>query len=127
MKLNNQTYDLIALTSSVLCAIHCVAVPIVLSFSALGSLHFLGNPWIEWSFILFGLLLVLVSLWPSYLKIHGSKKPFVFASIGFFFIAIGRLDFSAWWETGNTVLGAFMVAYAHYRNWKLLREKPHRH
>lgn len=127
MKLINRTYDLIALTSSVLCAIHCAAVPIILSFSTLGSLHFLENPWIEWSFILFGLMLVAVSLWPSYRKIHHYTAPLWFAAIGFLFIGISRLEFSVWWETGNTVLGACIVAYAHYRNWKLLREQPHRH
>lgn len=127
MKLKNQTIDLIALTSSILCAIHCAAVPILLSFSALSSIHLLHNPWIEWSFISLGLILVVLSLWPSFRKIHQRTMPLWFAAIGFLFIGISRLDFSLWWETGNTVFGACLVSYAHYRNWKLLSVKPHLH
>lgn len=127
MRISNQTYDVIALSSSILCAIHCAAVPILISFSALGSLQFLDNPWIEWSFIGFAFLLALLSLWPSYKRTHHCTTPLYFAGFGFFFIAIGRLDFTEWWETANTVFGACLVAYAHYCNWKLLKERQHNH
>lgn len=127
MSIKNQTFDIIALTSSIVCAIHCAAVPVILSFSALSSIHFLHNSWIEWSFISLGLILVVVSLWPSYRKIHKCTTPLWFAVIGFLFIGISRLEFSVWWETGNTVFGACMVSYAHYRNWRLLKQKQHNH
>lgn len=127
MKINNQTFDVIAFTSSILCAIHCAALPLILSFSTLGSLQFLQNPWIEWTFIMGGLLMANVTLIPSFKNIHKCSAPLVFAFSGFFFIGLGRLDFAAWWETVNTVLGAFLVSYAHYRNWKLLKDKHHSH
>ncbi|MCR9228271.1 MAG: MerC domain-containing protein [Flavobacteriaceae bacterium] len=128
MKIKTPTFDIIALTSSLICAIHCAAVPIVLSFSSLSSLHFLHHPFIEWSFIGLGVVFVFVSLWPSYRKVHYSPKPLIFAAIGFGLIALGRLDLNEAWEIINTVGGALVVSLAHFVNWKLLRCKlDHKH
>ncbi|MHA7831936.1 MAG: MerC domain-containing protein [Flagellimonas sp.] len=128
MKIKNQTFDIIALTSSLICAVHCAAVPVLLSFSSLASLHFLHHPAIEWSFIGLGLVFVFVSLWPSYKKVHYSAKPLLIATAGFGLIALGRLDLSETWEVVNTVTGAVLVSAAHFVNWKLLRLKvKHEH
>ncbi|WP_424001270.1 MerC domain-containing protein [Maribacter sp. IgM3_T14_3] len=127
IKTNHQTFDIIAVTSAILCALHCVALPILLSFSAFAGLYVLQNPIIEWFFIAFGLLLILVSLWPSFRKIHNSKIPLWFAGFGFVFIVASRINFSYWWEAGNTALGACLIAYAHYRNWRLLKNSNHEH
>jgi len=128
MKIKNQTIDLIALTSSLICAIHCASIPILLSFSTLSSLHFLGNHYVEWVFISFGVVFVFISLWPSFKKIHHKIKPLVYAAIGFGFIALGRLDLNELWEVINTVLGAVIVSVAHYLNWRLLSiVRNHKH
>jgi len=128
MRVKSNTIDIIALTSSLICAIHCAAIPILLSFSSLSSLHFLENPWIEWTFILMGVVFVFISLWPSYKKMHHQRKPLLLAGIGFALIAIGRFEFTELWEVVNTVLGALFVSSAHYVNWKLLRvSRKHEH
>ncbi|WP_299365628.1 MerC domain-containing protein [Winogradskyella sp.] len=128
MKIKNGNIDIIALTSSLICAIHCAAIPIVLSFSSLSSLHFLENPYIEWFFICLGVIFVFISLWPSYKKIHHKLKPLLFASLGFILIAIGRFEFTELWEISNTVLGASLVSVAHYFNWRILKTKrDHQH
>ena len=128
MKIKNQTIDLIALISSLICAIHCASIPILLSFSTLSSLHFLGNHYVEWVFISFGVVFVFISLWPSFKKIHHKIKPLVYAAIGFGFIALGRLDLNELWEVINTVLGAVIVSVAHYLNWRLLSiARNHKH
>lgn len=128
MKIKNNTIDIIALSSSLICAVHCAAIPVVLSFSSLSSLHFLENPYIEWTFIVFGLLFVLTSLWPSYKKVHHRVKPLLYAALGFVFIALGRGNLTELWEISNTVMGASLVSVAHYLNWKLLRARGnHKH
>lgn len=127
IKTNHQTFDIIAVTSAILCASHCLALPILLSFSAFAGLYILQNPVIEWFFIALGLLLILVSLWPSFRKIHSSKLPLKVASFGFLLIVLSRFDFSQSWEAGNTALGASLMAYAHYKNWRLLRNSGHQH
>ncbi|WP_394751053.1 MerC domain-containing protein [Spongiimicrobium salis] len=121
MRIKNDTLDIIAVSSSLICAIHCIVIPVLLSFSALSSLHFLENPYIEWAFTIFGLLFVFISLWPSFKKNHHQIKPLLFAALGFTLILIGRFQFNLLWEIGNTVIGAFLVAIAHYFNWQLIR------
>lgn len=123
MKIKTRTFDLIACTSSLICAIHCAAIPIVLSFSTLSGLHFLENPYIEISFIMLGIVFVLISLIPSFIRVHQKLKPLIIAAVGFAFISLGRLDLNEIWEAFNTVTGAFLVAFAHYNNWKLLKNK----
>ncbi|WP_458627185.1 MerC domain-containing protein [Winogradskyella sp. PC D3.3] len=120
-KTKHTTLDIIALSSSLICAIHCAFLPILLSFSSLSNLYFLNNPIIEWTFISFGIAFILTSLWPSYKNNHQNTKPLKIALFGFVFIAISRLHFTHLWEITNTVLGAILVAFAHYINWKLLR------
>lgn len=121
MKIKPQTLDLIALTSSLVCAIHCAAIPLVLSFYTLGSLQFLHNPLIEWFFIGIGFVFVVTSLWPSYKKTHHKIKPLLFSCMGFGFIMLGKLELSESWEIFNTIIGTFLVSIAHYTNWKLLQ------
>ena len=121
MRIKNNTLDIFASLSSFICAVHCVVAPIIVSFSSLGSLSFLENPYIEWTFIGIGVVFVIISLWPSYRKVHHQTKPLFYAALGFTIIAIGRLEFTELWEISNTVIGALLVSTAHYFNWKILK------
>lgn len=128
IKIKNNTIDFIAISSSLICAVHCAALPIILSFSSLGSLHYLENPYIEWAFIGIGIIFVFLSLLPSYKKVHHKITPLLYVVLGFTFIALGRFNLTEPWEIINTIIGASLVSTAHYLNWKLLRTKGnHKH
>ena len=115
--------DLVGFWVSTLCALHCIAVPLLLTFSALGSLHFLANPTIELVALSFSVVVAFSSLLPSYLNKHRSKKPIVFMLAGLILIFSGRVfhDIELA-EVGFTVMGAFLVAGAHLINWRLLKK-----
>lgn len=121
MKIKNNTLDIIAISSSLICVVHCVAAPIVLSLGTFSGIHFLANPFVEMIFICLGFIFVLTSLWPSYHKIHRKLLPLQFAALGFFFIGLGRLHFTDLWEISNTIIGTVLVSLAHYFNWRILR------
>ena len=123
MQTKHRHIDLIALTSSIICAVHCAVVPLVIATASLSGLHFIENSYIEWFFIGLGLLFIAISLYPSYKKIHQSFKPLCFASLGFLILAMSRLDFTEIWEISTTVSGALLIAIAHYLNWKLLKKE----
>ena len=125
MKIKNNTLDIVAISSSLICAVHCVAAPIVLSLGTFSSLHFLANPFIEMIFICLGLVFFLASLWPSYQKIHRKLLPLQFAALGFIFIGLSRLHFTDSWEISTTIIGTILVSLAHFFNWKLLRYRAH--
>ncbi|MFT5918104.1 MAG: hypothetical protein ACJAWV_004424 [Flammeovirgaceae bacterium] len=115
--------DLVGFWVSTLCAIHCIAVPLLLTFSAFGSLHFLANPAIESVVIFFSVCIAFSSLVPSYRNKHHKIHPILFMAIGLVGIGFGRIfhDFEAI-EIGGTVLGGFFIAYAHLLNWRLLKK-----
>ncbi|MEP1487742.1 MAG: MerC domain-containing protein [Algibacter sp.] len=102
-KIKNNTIDLVALSSAIICAVHCAVVSIVFSLFSLHSLHFLKNPYIELTFISFGLVFVLTSLWPSYKKVYHQAKHLLYSAWGFAFIALGRLNLELW-KIVNTVI-----------------------
>ena len=120
-------YDHVGFSASLLCAVHCAAIPILISFSALGSLAFLAHPLVEWTFISIGLVLALLSLRPSYLKDHHKKLPIILAISGFVLIALSRIEIHELWEAILTPAGAICIAVAHYYNWKFLKSCKHKH
>lgn len=128
MRFKNGTMDLIALSSSLICAIHCASIPLVLSIASLSQFHFLGNPSIEWTMLSFALVFIIVSLWPSYKSQHHNTKPLLCAAIGYIFIIMSRLNITELWEISNTVVGTCLLSKAHFLNWKLLAKKEsHNH
>jgi hypothetical protein len=112
--------DAIGMMASILCAIHCAALPLLLSLSTLASLHFLAIPWIEYSVIIFSLFLALVSFLPAFKRHHAKYSPLVLLGLGFILIGIGQLGFYEIHEIAFTVGGASVIAIAHALNWVLV-------
>ena len=121
MKQKYYSLDLIASTTSILCAIHCLSVPAILSISSLNSLFFLENELIEWIFILLSVMFALMSLWPCYKKNHNKIKPLLFALIGFVLIGLGKIEFVNILESFSTAFGAILICLAHYINRLLMK------
>ncbi|WP_044172455.1 MerC domain-containing protein [Flectobacillus major] len=102
---------------SVLCAIHCIATPVVVTILPyLGSKLFHDHSWEIW-FIGGSLVLAGVILYNDYKK-HHAKLPFVLL-LGSLFIKV--LEF-VWigeqYEFITGTLGALFIALAYYFNWK---------
>ncbi len=113
--------DAFGFTASVLCAIHCMGVPILLTVSTWGWLEILVDPSIEMSVLVISAILAIVSIVPSYFRHHRSMKAIVLVALGFVLIAIGRLETDRISEILFTSIGATVVGSAHYVNWRLYR------
>jgi len=109
--------DAIGMMASTLCAIHCAALPLLLSLSTLTSLHFLANPWIEYSVIVFSLILALVSFLPAFKRHHGKFSPLMLLGLGFILIGMGQFGLIDVNEVVLTVGSALSIAIAHLVNW----------
>jgi len=103
---------------SVLCAIHCLSLPILVSILPLIGLQFLSNEIVEFIFILLALFIATLSLSGSYFKIHRNFFPIAVLLIGFLILIVGRNLFEEF-EVVLTVTGALVVITAHIINWKL--------
>jgi len=64
--------DKVGAAASIACAVHCAAIPILVSVSAGGVASFLDNRPIEWGLVLLAGAVGTVSAWRGY-KRHGNK------------------------------------------------------
>jgi len=113
--------DFLGFSASVLCALHCAALPFLLTLAPLAGLQFLDNPWIEYTFILLSLLIASNALIHGYRRHHQKSLPLIVAFAGFVLIALGRLIELEWSEILFTSCGGITIAIAHLINWKQIQ------
>ncbi len=120
--LKNFKLDALGMGTSIICAIHCVTVPFILSFAASAGLNFLHSNWFEFGILFLAVLFVFASLVPSYKK-HKNIFPLIAAIIGLALVFINH------WVWGHdfyvlSFIGALVITTAHYRNYRLLKVAP---
>jgi len=125
MKLStkHERLDHLGMVASIACAVHCAALPLVITALPLLGLEFLANLWIEVSMIVLSLIVGILSLRLSYPK-HKKVVPILVLIIGFLLIATGHLIFEQL-EAVIVPLGGFTIAAAHLINWKHSRSCKH--
>lgn len=109
--------DAFGFSASLLCALHCLAMPVLLSVVPITGVQFLDNPLIEYSFIVLSLVVAGSSLIRSYFKYHRDAFPLQLLSAGFLFIIGGRFPGHEGAEGILTAIGGICIALAHYTNW----------
>lgn len=113
--------DFVGFSASLLCAVHCAALPFLLSVLPLAGLHFLHHPFIEYTIILFSFFIASKSLSHGYSRHHKNIHPLLIVALGFLLIGLGHALPIEWTEIGLTVLGATFVSVAHILNWKYIQ------
>ncbi len=113
-------WDLAGFAASALCAIHCLAWPILLSLPAFASSLGSGLPWLEPALIALAVVLATWALGRGYWQVHRSWRPLAWAALGFGLIAVGRW-LGGNWEPPGTISGGMIVAWAHVVNWRKQR------
>jgi hypothetical protein len=110
--------DSIGMTASMLCAIHCAIVPLLITTLPLIGLGFLANPLIEWSMIILALCIGIYAIGLSYVRTHHRPLPMLLLIIGFIIIAIGHLFISGWHEALVVPVGGLLIVTAHFFNFR---------
>ena len=113
--------DFVGFTASLLCAIHCSVLPLLLSMAPLAGLQFLDNHWIEFGVILVSLIIASKALIYGYNKHHHKLLPLAIVLVGFTLIGLGQLLHEEIGEVVLTTSGGVTIALAHYVNWKYIR------
>lgn len=114
--------DCIGFSASLLCAIHCAALPFLLSMAPLAGLQFLDNRLIEHTIILLSFSIASVALIKGYRRHHHKLLALVIAIIGFALIGLGQVLEPEWKEILLTSSGGATIAIAHLINWKLINQ-----
>ena len=110
--------DYTGATVSWICAIHCLAMPFIISVLPLIGLSFLADETTEWLIILGSLILALLSLVPAFLKKHGKYQTLLLFTVGFGFIGLSHLYFEddLSWKLPFILCGAILITSAHLLN-----------
>ncbi len=113
--------DMIGFTGSFLCAIHCLALPLLVSFGLLGHLHLHETPTWEWLLFFVLLTVAITSLLSSYRNSHRNLLPVVMGLAGLLLILIGEINHQhvSHFLSG---IGGLLLAGAHFINWSLLKK-----
>ncbi|WP_186758543.1 MerC domain-containing protein [Echinicola salinicaeni] len=136
--------DFIGFSTSLACALHCAALPFLISVLPLIGLGFLMNQWIEYIIILLGFFLAVFALSHGFWNHHRNSLPLLLILIGFGIILAGLIfghgaAAHAITRSGPfplieinknpstvehfiTPIGAVFVSAAHYINWHYIKK-----
>lgn len=107
--------DFLGFSASFLCAIHCLAIPFLLSLGLFGGLTWLHHPVVEWGLIGTAVLIAGPAFYRGYRQ-HGRTRPLWIAGLGFGLLALSRSSIGD--EHLLTAAGGSLIAAAHWFNWK---------
>lgn len=122
----NVNPDTAGFFTSMLCAIHCSAIPVLISMGLLSSSTWLHSHAIDWVVIGAGILIASYSLLGDFIKKHRNLTPLLMAIVGFIFLFVGMIEHHGWMLVFS-VLGGLTVASAHMYNHRIGRHTMVKH
>ncbi|PZR30673.1 MAG: hypothetical protein DI538_22250 [Azospira oryzae] len=117
-----RTIDIIGCWTSILCAMHCLLVPMLLSAGLFSKSSFLEHAYVEEAVIVLSAILAFRSLLPGYFRHHRKFAALGFCIAGFVIITLSRMADTAFWEIALTTSGAMLVATAHMINHQTCKQ-----
>jgi hypothetical protein len=102
--------------TSILCALHCSAIPVLISLGLIGTGSWLHNHLFDWIIIAIGVVIASYSLVGDFIKKHRKMTPLMMAAIGFTFLLIGMIEHHGWMLVFS-VAGGLLVAASHMVNF----------
>lgn len=113
--------DLLGVAAAAACAVHCVALPVLLVLvPALGAVR---DGAVEWSLFALSVAIGALSLTTAWRRTHRDARPMALLALGLLLLGAGRplVPEPEWLEAMVTVTGAGTVAAAHLLNRALVR------
>ena len=110
--------DFFGFLASMLCAVHCAALPLVLTIGALGGLHWISDPVVEYGFIVISLVIASATMLMSYRKGATDGRVTITFLLGFGLILTSLLlPHTHGIELVFKILGGTTIALAHILHW----------
>ncbi len=111
--------DKFGISASLLCAIHCAFMPLLLPLAAMLGLGFLWEPAFEIAMILLALAVGAISITSGYLNVHRNIYPYIFLVSGIAMIIATKLFFDHHFEPVLLPIGALLIVASHWFNYRL--------
>jgi tetrahydromethanopterin S-methyltransferase subunit C len=114
IKLN---WDAFGIGTSVLCAIHCALLPVIVSSLPIFGINIVHNLVFEWGMIGLAFIVGSYSLFHGYVKHHRSLKPVLLFSVGFVFLVLKQFFFQ--YDILFLLIAVTCIISAHFYNYRL--------
>ena len=120
MKFIGGHLDFFGFSASMICALHCMAIPLMVAFGASAGLVVLDHAFIEWGMLLLSGVIVMAALWKGY-KSHKQQSIIFLGGLGISVLLLSHLlhDFGEGMHYLAAV-GGLIIAFTHYLNWRKL-------
>jgi len=119
--LSKNVWDKVGISASIMCAVHCLLMPVLLPFIALSHLKIISEPFFENGMITFAVLVASFALTRGYCSQHKQVLPFYFYAAGMTFVLLGKFLIAEDLEALLVPIGAFFFAVSHSVNLLLCK------
>jgi hypothetical protein len=118
-------YDVLGISVSVACAIHCAVLPMVLTSLPIFGTNIIDHAGFELSMITLSAIVGMIALWHGYNKHHHRLLPGAIFITGIILLA-SRLLFKVN-ELYFLLPAVICIIWAHWLNYRLCRKANHCH
>ncbi|OLY92317.1 MerC domain-containing protein [Cnuella takakiae] len=108
--------DLVSMAISVICLVHCVALPLLMAILPVVGIASGEWPLLEWSTVLLTAGIGGYAIWKGYTQVHQQKSIVAAFVAGFFLVALANLLAIDAVEMVLKGVGAVLLIWAHLRN-----------
>ena len=118
-------WDALGVTTSVICAIHCAVLPLVLTSLPLFGINIIHNGFFEAGMIALAFAIGSFAFYHGYKRHHHRVLPLLIFSIGFIFLVLKEIFISS--ETPLLIPAVAFILTAHFFNYRFCRKANHCH
>lgn len=112
------TADTVGVVAAAACAVHCLALPLVVASTPLLFLNHLLTPWVEWAFVVVSMVVGLVAFRDS-VRPGRSRRPLLLFAAGLTMLLLVRTlvdESSVRMERGGLLVAATLIIAAHVQH-----------
>lgn len=120
-------WEAIGISASLICAIHCALMPLLLTSLPLFGVNLIENLWIEFSLLGIAFIVGLFSLWHGYRRHHHRVITLILFSFGIVLFLTHQLIHIAYSGLIFILPGVIAILLAHYLNFRLCQKANHCH
>jgi hypothetical protein len=117
--------DAVGVGASLICAVHCAALPLLFMVLPLTGMKFFHNEFLDFTLIGVSFIVGCLALLRGYRKHHHKISALLLFSVGFPILVLGQFFLKK--ETSIIVItiSAALIITAHLINWKAMRNQHH--
>jgi len=118
-------WDALGIATSLLCAIHCAVLPLLLTSLPLFGINIIHNNLFEAGMIALAFLIGSLALFHGYKSHHHRPLPLLIFSTGFILLVLKEILVSS--EVVLLVPAVLFILTAHFFNYRFCRKANHYH